>query len=64
MGRWRDPVPATSCLGSYRKMDISFIKGKECSGTYSPVYCPIFKRLTLNARLALVQGRELCQLCF
>jgi hypothetical protein len=27
-GRWRDPVPATSCLGPYRKMNISLHQGQ------------------------------------
>jgi hypothetical protein len=40
------------------------IMGKECSGARSPASCQKFKRLTPKTRLALVQSKELCQLCF
>jgi hypothetical protein len=40
------------------------IMGKDCSGAHSPAFCQKFKRLTPKARLALVQNKELCQLCF
>jgi hypothetical protein len=40
------------------------IMGKECSGSHSPASCQKFKRLTPKAWLALVQSKELCQMCF
>jgi hypothetical protein len=38
--------------------------GKKCSSAHAPSACQRFKRPTPKARLALVQSKELCQLCF